>query len=78
MSKKQRILLVHNYYKIPGGEDTVVNNEKRLLEENGHSVFLYTRSNKEIENISGLQKLFLLFSSIFSLRTYKEIRKLIQ
>ena len=78
MGKKQRILLVHNYYKIPGGEDTVVNNEKRLLEENGHCVFLYTRSNKEMEDISALQKLFLPFSSIFSLRTYKEIRKFIQ
>ena len=78
MGKKQRILLVHNYYKIPGGEDTVVNNEKCLLEENGHCVFLYTRSNKEMEDISALQKLFLPFSSIFSLRTYKEIRKFIQ
>ena len=78
MGKKQRILLVHNYYKIPGGEDTVVNNEKCLLEENGHRVFLYTRSNKEMEDISALQKLFLPFSSIFSLRTYKEIRKFIK
>lgn len=28
-SKKQNILIVHNYYQIPGGEDTVVANEKR-------------------------------------------------
>lgn len=25
-SKKQNILIVHNYYQIPGGEDTVVAN----------------------------------------------------
>ena len=41
-SKKQNILIVHNYYQIPGGEDTVVENEKRMLEEHGHKVILYT------------------------------------
>ena len=43
MNSKQRILLIHNYYKIPGGEDTVVQNEKRLLEEHGHEVIVYSR-----------------------------------
>ena len=28
--KKPKILIVHNYYQIPGGEDTVVSNEKKL------------------------------------------------
>ena len=52
MDKKQKVLLVHNYYKIPGGEDIVVSNEKRLLEEHGHKVILYTRSNKELDKLS--------------------------
>ena len=30
--KKQNILFVHNYYQIPGGEDTVVVNEMKMLE----------------------------------------------
>ena len=30
-NNKQNILIVHNYYQIPGGEDTVVANEKQLL-----------------------------------------------
>ena len=47
--KKQKILIVHNYYQIPGGEDTVVANEKKLLEEHGHEVILYTRDNSEIK-----------------------------
>ena len=42
-----KILIVHNYYKIPGGEGTVVENEKKLLEQNGHTVYLYTRNNNE-------------------------------
>ena len=44
-SGKQNILLVHNYYQIPGGEDTVVANEKKMLEEHGHEVLLYSRNN---------------------------------
>ena len=28
--KKQNVLIVHNYYQIPGGEDTVVANEKKM------------------------------------------------
>ena len=28
-----RILVVHNYYKIPGGEDSVFENEVKLLKE---------------------------------------------
>lgn len=35
---KYKILQVHNYYMIPGGEDTVVANEKKLLEDHGHTV----------------------------------------
>ena len=34
---KQSVLMVHNYYQIPGGEDTVVANEKKMLEEHGHT-----------------------------------------
>ena len=48
---KQKVLIIHNYYQIPGGEDTVVANEKKLLEDNGHEVILYTRSNNEIKTM---------------------------
>ena len=37
--KNYRILQIHNFYQIPGGEDVVVRNEKRLLEEHGHKVY---------------------------------------
>lgn len=75
---KLNILLVHNYYKVPGGEDTVVANEKELLESYGHKVRLYARSNQELEKFSFVQKLLLPFSSIFSLKTYREVKKLIR
>ena len=53
------ILIVHNKYQIPGGEDTVVANEKKLLEEHGHKVILYTRHNKDIGEMGKLKKLLL-------------------
>ncbi len=76
--KKQKVLLIHNYYKIPGGEDVAVANEKRLLEQHGHEVLLYTRSNQEMESFSIWQKLFLPFTALFSLRTYREVKCLIK
>ena len=66
-----RVLIIHNYYKIPGGEDTVVANEKKLLESHGHEVFLYTRNNGEMDAYSRLQKLTLPINTVFSLRSYK-------
>lgn len=78
MEKKQKILIVHNYYQIPGGEDTVVANEKKLLEDNGHDVVLYTRHNNELKSFSFWQKFSLPFTSIFNPRTYREIRQIIR
>lgn len=75
---KQKVLMVHNYYQIPGGEDTVVANEKRLLEEHGHEVVLYTRHNDELKNMSILRKLCLPFTTIFNPRTYREVKKIIR
>lgn len=75
---KERILIVHNYYQVPGGEDMVVKNEKKMLQDNGHEVTLYTRNNFELRGFSIFQKLCLPFTIVFSLRTYKEIKKIIR
>lgn len=76
--KKKNILIVHNYYQIPGGEDTVVANEKKMLENHGHKVILYTRNNAELKQMSKLRKLLLPFTTVFNPRTYKEVRKLLK
>ena len=77
-TKKQNILIVLNYYQIPGGEDTVVANEKKMLEEHGHKVILYSRNNAELKQMSKFQKLFLPITTVFNPRTYKEIKRLIK
>ena len=75
---KYRILIVHNHYKIPGGEDIVVENEKNLLVEHGHKVMLYTRDNSEIGQFDLIRKLKLPFGAIFSMKTYLDVRRIIK
>lgn len=76
--EKLNILIVHNYYKLPGGEGIVVENEKKLLEENGHKVFLYTRNNDEIDKYSLIRKIILPINYLFNIKTYLDIKKLIK
>ena len=73
---KYKILLVHNFYQKPGGEDTVFYNEKKLLEQNGHEVVVYIRNNSEIKNI--FHKILLPFITIFNFKTYFDIKKIIK
>lgn len=77
-TKKESVMIVHNHYQIPGGEDSVVLNEKAMLEKHGHKVILYSRSNEEIKKFSLLQKIELPFMTIFNPKTYQEIKKLIK
>lgn len=76
-SHKPKVLLVHNFYQTPGGEDTVYNNEKKLLEDNGHQVITYIRNNEELKDYSLWDKAIYPINSIFSLKTYKEVKKII-
>lgn len=76
--KKLKILIVHNYYQIPGGEDTVVANELKMLEDHGHEVFFYSRHNSELKELSKIEKLLLPISTVFNFRTYWEIKRIIK
>jgi len=46
-----RILIIHNFYQYWGGEETYVISLKKLLEENGHQVYLYSKDSKSIKTI---------------------------
>lgn len=75
---KLNILQIHNYYQQAGGEDTVVSNEKRLLEEAGYSVFTYYRSNEEVNEKRGFRRLTIPFLAVFSWKSYREIKAMIK
>lgn len=73
-----RILQVHNVYRILGGEEQVVKNENKMLKNHGHKVWSYIRESKEIFGMKKGKKLFLPFTAVFSLQTYREVRKIIR
>lgn len=78
MPEKVTVLLVHNAYRIAGGEDSVVAREKALLEGHGHRVISYFRRNEEMDGFSPLRKALVPLNSLFNLRTYREVKKLIR
>lgn len=75
--RKKKVLMVHNFYQIGGGEHTVFKNEVEMLRENGHEVIEYTRSNDELKN-SKIKMLLLPFTTIWSFKSYREVKKIIK
>ena len=66
-----RILIVHTFYKFSGGEDTVVLNEMKLLQNNGHQVELLPFDNN---HLAFMKLVFLPFNIISSIQAKKKIR----
>jgi len=69
-----RILVAHNVYQQRGGEDSVVDDEAKLLLSRGHSVEFYGRNNDEVHNIS---RISLASQMFWSSRTVDDIADLI-
>ena len=65
-----KILLVHNFYQQPGGEDVVFRVEKELLTKNGHTVLSYTDHNDRVNQLSLLSKLS---NTFYSTSTFNKI-----
>jgi glycosyltransferase involved in cell wall biosynthesis len=65
-----RILQIHNKYLEKGGEDTVVINERMLLQQYGHEVALCEFDNQELE---GLSKIALFSKTIFNTHSYQKL-----
>jgi len=72
-----KILLVHNSYQQHGGEDTVVEQERQLLERAGHGVAVYQRSNHEIQDCSAVGRLQLPGRAVWATDSRREIVQLI-
>ena len=61
-----KILLVHCHYQHPGGEDVVFEQERQLLERAGHTVAVFRRTNFEVDEYPGVQRLVLLKKAIWN------------
>lgn len=51
-----RILIIHDRYRQPGGEDVVAAAQARLLREKGHEVRVFEKDNREIDDYGLLSK----------------------
>lgn len=71
-----KILVVHNYYQIRGGEDVVFENEVRLLREHGHQVEVFAVNNASISGFFGAVMAAL--GVVFSLPSYFRLRKVLK
>lgn len=67
-----KILLVHNRYQQPGGEDGVFAQEKQMLESKGHCVLTYERTNSEVIGASPFQKLNIPKNMIWAEDAYRQ------
>lgn len=70
------ILQVHNQYKNRGGEEVVVDMDKKFLENNGIKVSRYLISNQQINSI--YEKFKAGFNLVYSLSHKNEIKKIIK
>lgn len=73
-----KILIIHNRYQRSGGEDTVVDAEKKLLKEHNHKVISYERINARVDRYSFSKRISLYFNMHWSEDDYLDIKNLIQ
>jgi len=66
-----KILFVHNFYQIAGGEDGVLAAESNLLGEQGNDVSIFSVDNDRIESL--LHKIKAAIAVLFSFSQLKEI-----
>lgn len=73
-----KIVVVHNTYQQPGGEDIAFQSERNLLRDAGHQVVEYGRSNFEVERYSGfIGQIALAKHTIWASDTRREFRELL-
>jgi glycosyltransferase involved in cell wall biosynthesis len=69
------ILLIHNFYQQPGGEDQVFRAEAALLEAHGHKVIRFQEHNEGVKQRSTVE---LVTDTIWNRWTFRQLRTLIR
>ncbi len=76
--RKLSVLVIHNQYQQPGGEDVVVQAEVDLLRRAGHRVLQFTQNNATLANFSPLEKAALSVTTTWNRTAYSTIRALLE
>ena len=69
------VVVCHNFYQQPGGEDQVFADETALLECHGHSVVRYTVHN---DAVNGTGRLALLGKTVWNQGAAREIGEIVK
>jgi glycosyltransferase involved in cell wall biosynthesis len=72
-----RILVVHESYQQPGGEDAVAMAEAAQLEAHGHTVLRYSRHNKEFQGQGLLRLLSAGVATVWATKAFEDLEKLV-
>jgi glycosyltransferase involved in cell wall biosynthesis len=73
-----KILLVHNAYQQPGGEDVVFQLERDMLRAAGHEVLEYRRFNDEIKDYSIVKRIALLGKTVWAGDSHRDVTNLLK
>ena len=73
-----KILLIHNYYRQPGGEDIAFRAEKDLLLAAGHRVVDFARGNDEIVLNGFLSRAKLALGTVSANHSVRKVRSILQ
>jgi glycosyltransferase involved in cell wall biosynthesis len=72
-----KVLVAHNFYQLPGGEDVVFLREKTLLASRGHEVIEYVRHNREIASTGLWDFATLPARVVWNWDSYTEVKRLL-
>ncbi len=72
-----KILIIHNFYRLPGGEDVVMNAEADMLRRAGHDVRIYVRDNDEIDSSGIIRAASLAINTVWARDTYRELKSIL-
>jgi len=73
-----KVLLAHNRYCWPGGEDEVFCREKELLRMAGHKILEYTRDNSQIADSTIVGKIKVGLQTVWAFDSAKQLRSLLR
>ena len=73
-----KIVLVHNTYQQPGGEDVIFEQEQQMLLHAGHQVITYCRSNWDADSYLGIRRIGLAKRTVWASDTRREFLQLLQ
>lgn len=69
------MLLVHEYYQQPGGEDQIFASEGTLLEDRGHQVIRYTEHNDRVKDLGSFT---LARVTVWNRAAYHDLREILR